>query len=240
MSVFPQRPNEMIETDLQKKKRRKRKRQKLRENKSLISSSCSSDGRAPDVLGPNFGTLAYQERTTSHTKVQSTGCMTIPGSVEGVLVNFKIDTGAKSTFITTETYEAMVDKPVLQPVLNCYVTANGQKLECLGKATMSIVFENSSFEQEVIVGGVKSNLIGEDFIVKYRVVWDHDESCMIIKGQCIPLDVGDERLMSGRVIALETMTVPVGHEAVIKSGLANRAKITHSNFIGVLTLKYLF
>jgi hypothetical protein len=50
------------------------------------------------------------------------------------------------------------------------------------------------------------------------------ESCTIIKGQCIPLDVGDERLMSGRVIALETTTVPVGHGAVIKSGLA---KITY-------------
>lgn len=126
----------------------------------------------------------------------------------------------------------MVDKPVLQPVLNYYVTANGQQLECLGKATMSIAFEDISFEHEVIVWRVKSNLIGENFIVKYRVVWDHDESCTIIKGRCIPLDVGDERLMSGRVIALETMTVPVGHEAVIKSGLA---KITHSNFIGVLT-----
>jgi hypothetical protein len=68
------------------------------ENKSLISSSCNSDGRAPDVLGPNFGTLADQEPTTSHTKVQSTGCMTIPGSVEGVLANFKIDTGAKSRY----------------------------------------------------------------------------------------------------------------------------------------------
>lgn len=88
MSVFPQRPNEMIETSLQKRKRRKRMRQKLRENKSLISSSCSSGGRAPDVLGPNLGTLADQERTTSHTKIQSTGCMTIPGSVEGVLANF--------------------------------------------------------------------------------------------------------------------------------------------------------
>jgi hypothetical protein len=40
-----------------------------------------------------------------------------------------------------------------------------------------------------LVGGVRNNLIGEDFITAYQCVWDHDESCFIIKGSRIPLVV---------------------------------------------------
>ncbi|VDI33636.1 Hypothetical predicted protein [Mytilus galloprovincialis] len=43
-------------------------------------------------------------------------------------------------------------------------------------------------------------------------------------------------MSSRRVIALETILVPVGHEAVIKSGLTNRTGITgKDSFVGILT-----
>jgi len=86
------------------------------------------------------------------------------------------------------------------------------------------------------VGGVKCNLIGEDFITMYRCVWDHDESCLVIKGSRIPLEESDKGMGSRRVIALETILVPGGHAAVIKSGLSNRINITDTeSFVGVLT-----
>ncbi|CAC5377715.1 unnamed protein product [Mytilus coruscus] len=70
----------------------------------------------------------------------------------------------------------------------------------------------------------------------YRCVWDHDESCFVIKGSRIPLEVSDQNMSSRRVIALETILVPVGHEAVIKSGLTNRTGITgKDSFVGILT-----
>ena len=36
------------------------------------------------------------------------------------------------------------------------------------------------FEHEVVVGGVRNNLIGEDFISTYRCTWDHDESSFVV------------------------------------------------------------
>ena len=135
----------------------------------------------------------------------------------------------------------MIDKPVLQPVETCYVTASGQKLNCLGKALMTLIFRDQAFEHEVIEDGVDNNLIGEDFISKYRCKWEHDESAFNIKGCRLPLEATDNNRASGRIIALETVLVPTGHEAVIKSGLSNRTKIAGKvSFVGILTPEKLF
>jgi hypothetical protein len=162
--------------------------------------------------------------------------MVIQGQVEGTPVNWKIATGARSTFITSETFDLIIDKPILRPVDSNYIAANGQKVKCLGKAVMSLKFGNTVFEHEVTVGGFRNNLIGEDCITAYRCVWDHDESCLIIKGSRILLGGSSERERARRVVALETVMVPAGHEAVIKSGLTNQSKI-HSNYssLSILT-----
>jgi hypothetical protein len=98
------------------------------------------------------------------------------------------------------------------------------------------MFAEHVFEHDIIVGGVKCNLIGEDFITMYRCVWDHDESCLVIKGSHIHLEESDKGMGSRTVIVLATILVPGGHEAVIKSGLSNRTGITDTeSFVGVLT-----
>ena len=143
---------------------------------------------------------------------------------------------AWSTFITSETFDLIIDKPILTPVDSNYIAANGQKVKCLGKAVMSLTVGNTVFGHEVTVGRVRNNLIGEDFITAYRCVWDHDESCFIIKGSRIPLGGSSERERARRVVALETVMIPAGHEAVIKSGLTNQSKIhSNSSFLGILT-----
>ena len=129
-----------------------------------------------------------------------------------------------------------MDKPVFRSVANTYITANGQRLQCIGQASMTVMFAEHVFEHDIIVGGVKCNLIGEDFIAMYRCVWDHDESCLVIKGSRIPLEESGTCMGSRRVIAIETIFVPGGHESVIKSGLSNRTGITDmESFVGVLT-----
>ncbi|VDI68959.1 Hypothetical predicted protein [Mytilus galloprovincialis] len=110
--------------------------------------------------------------------VASISTMVVLGQIEGVPVEWKIDTGARSTFITKGTYNMLVDKPVLAPMDSSYVTANGDRLECFGRALMHITFWECVFEHEVNVGGVRNNLIGEDFITTYRCNWDHDEVVM--------------------------------------------------------------
>lgn len=85
-------------------------------------------------------------------------------------------------------------------------------------------FGDSVFEHEVNVGGVRNNLIGENFITTYRCNWDHDEACFVTRGSRIPFEGPDRTSSASRVIALETIRVPSVHEAVIKSGLTTRKK----------------
>jgi hypothetical protein len=78
---------------------------------------------------------------------------------------------------------------------------------------------------QLLSTGLKIGLsIIKDCITAYRCVWDHDESCFIIKGSRIPLGGSSERERARRVVALETVMVPAGQEAVIKSGLTNQSK----------------
>ena len=149
---------------ISQRKRRKRKRKKLREGNSILNSSSSNTSRK---AGPCFGASGNLERKiTSQARVKSTGCMMVQGRIEEVLADWKIDTGAKSSFITKETFDLIVDKPVLRPVVNNYVTANGQRLQCIGQASVT----ENVFEHDIIVGGVKCNLIGEDFTTMHRCV----------------------------------------------------------------------
>ena len=156
---------------ISQRKRRKRKKKKLREGNSILNSSSSECSNTSRKADPSFGASGNLERKiTSQARVKSTGCMMVQGRIEEVLADWKIDTGAKSSFITKETFDLIVDKPVLRPVINNYVTANGQRLQCIGQASMPVMFAEHVFEHDIIVGGVKCNLIGEDFTTMYRCV----------------------------------------------------------------------
>ena len=232
MSVTQVGPKQFNGTKFQRRRRKKRSRVKWKEKNNPREDSSRSDG------GDTGRTMSVVTTSSPvpQVKVKSMASMMIQGQVEGTPVDWKIDTGARSTFITSETFDLIIDKPILRPVDSNYIAANGQKVKCLGKAVMSITFGNTVFEHEITVGGIRNNLIGEDFITAYRCVWDHDESCFIIKGSRIPLGGSSERERARRVVALETVMVPAGHEAVIKSGLTNQSKFhSDSSSLGILT-----
>ena len=218
MSVTQVRPT--VENKIKVRKRKRRRKEAIKEDVGGTTSSSKS----PTIESPERAEIPI-DGPKAQVKVKGLASMVVVGQIEGTAVEWKIDTGAKSTFITNETFDLILDKPVLQPMDSTYIVANGQKLKCLGKAVMSITFGEGVFEQEVVVGGVRNNLIGEDFIATYRCTWDHDESSFIIKGSRIPLE-GPDGEMSGRVIALETVLVPPGHEAdtigLDQSGLSQR------------------
>lgn len=211
---------------------RKRKRRRKEVTKEDVEGTTSSS-KSPTIEPPERAEIPIAS-PRAQVKVKGLASMVVVGQIEGTTVEWKIDTGAKSTFITNETFDLILDKPVLEPMDSTYIVANGQKLKCLGKAVMSITLGGNVFEQEVVVGGVRNNLIGEDFIATYRCTWDHDESCFIVKGSRIPFE-GTEGETSGRVIALETVLVPAGHEAVIQSGLTGRAHHSGTSSLGILT-----
>lgn len=46
---------------------------------------------------------------------------------------------------------------------------------------MTLTLGNVDIEQRIFVGGVKKNLLGEDFYVKYKSVWEHDTNELLMK-----------------------------------------------------------
>lgn len=48
------------------------------------------------------------------------------------------------------------------------VVADGRKVGCAGEAFMVLTFGEIVYEHPVIVGGVNNNLLGEDFVTKFR------------------------------------------------------------------------
>ena len=169
-------------------------------------------------------------------KVRGLSGMIVRSQIEGTSIDWKIDTGAKSTFITKQTFDLIIDKPILEEVDSSYVTASGQKLKCYGQAQMNIAFGDNIYPHEVVVGVVRHNLIGEDFITKYRCNWDHDEASFVIKGSRVPVGDSDRTRRTARVIALETTLVPARHEAIIRSGLTTRTRGQRNpSSLGILT-----
>lgn len=210
--------------------RKWKKKKRLRESRN--SDSSNEDLKFKEAEAGPSGDPTRESRVAQE-KVNRLPGMIVRGQIEGVPVSWKIDTGAKSTFITKQTFDLIPDKPVLEEVDSRYVTASGQNLKCTGQALMSIGFGDNIYPHMVVVGVVRHNLIGEDFITKYRCNWDHDESSFVIKGSRVPLRDSDEAVEPARVIALETVLVPARHEAIIKSGLITRTRGQSS--LGILT-----
>ncbi|CAC5366515.1 unnamed protein product [Mytilus coruscus] len=101
---------------------------------------------------------------------------------------------------------------------------------------MNITFGDKVYPHVFIVGGVRHNLIGGDFISTYRYNWDHNQSSLEIKGSKVQFKRTDRNKWAARVIALETFNVPVVHEAVIKSGLAvGKRRKSNADTHGILT-----
>lgn len=151
MSVTQVRPTNFNGAKFQGRRRKKRSRVKWKEKNNHKEDSSRSDG------GDTGRTKSVVTTSSSvpQVKVKSMASMMIQGQVEGTPVDWKIDTGARSTFISNETFDLIIDKPILRPVDSNYIAANGQKVKCLGKAVMSLTFGNTVFEHEVSRRGPK-------------------------------------------------------------------------------------
>lgn len=158
------------------------------------------------------------------TRVNGKPGMVVDGQLEGSPISWKIDTGAGRTFITEESYRHILpdNRPLLRQIETKFETANGSCLNVLGTAVMTLSFDEFCVDFPIIVGGVKSNLLGEDFIKCFPCHWDWNTSSFEINGKNIPFQKNGVDNRSSRVIALEIFMVPAKHEVVVKSGLTRK------------------
>ncbi|CAG2250611.1 unnamed protein product [Mytilus edulis] len=122
------------------------------------------------------------------TRVNGKPGMVVDGQLEGSPISWKIDTRAGRIFITEETYRKILpdNRPLLRQMETKFETANGSCLYVLGTAVMTLSFDEFCVDFPIIVGEVKSNLLGEDFIKCFRCHWDWNTSSLEINGKNIP------------------------------------------------------
>ena len=91
-------------------------------------------------------------------------------AVEGVDVDFKLDTGAEVTAISSETYQ-ICREPLLEPATKIVLGPARQKLPVIGRAQVKIDYKGVSTKQQVyVIEGLKVNLLGLPAIQELNII----------------------------------------------------------------------
>lgn len=108
--------------------------------------------------------------------------MKVSGRVFSVPMTWKIDTGAKGTFLSLKMFNSIhyKSRPGLKPIKQRFATANGSVLHSKGEAAAILELSDLEVYFSVIVGDVTQNLLGEDFINHFKCNFDHGEHRFII------------------------------------------------------------
>ena len=147
--------------------------------------------------------------------------MIVNGLVQGTPLEWKIDTGAINTFITEDVYYSILprERPVLERARKKFETADGTTLNVVGTAKMMLTLGSISVYFRVFVGGVKSNLLGQDFMTKFECQWKYQSNQMVIN--CAHTSDDDQGCL---VLSMEDEMIPPKCEAVMKSRVISGTK----------------
>lgn len=143
--------------------------------------------------------------------------MKVSGQVCGTPISWKVDTGAKKTFISLKAYKSIPfrSRPGLKPTRQQFVAANGGVLQCEGETIVELKFGELEVFFPVIVGGVTQCLLGEDFIRHFKCNFDHDERQFVICKSGVIQDCDSPRQRTkrfARVVSTDAVEVPPGCE----------------------------
>ncbi|CAC5364627.1 unnamed protein product [Mytilus coruscus] len=207
-----------------------------KKNKAIQESHDSQ----PEQENPNSEYLKTNDRQDNVAVIASgkgSSRMRIDGMIEGSAITWKVDTGSRRTFITEQSYYSIMPecRPVLSRVDTKFETADGSTLNILGTAVMNISFGEFCAAFPIYVGGVKLNLLGEDFISKYQCHWNFDSGSLDINGFTALLEQEGVNVRSSRVIAMETIDIPPRHEIIVKAKLTRKVYAEdNSEVFGIL------
>lgn len=142
--------------------------------------------------------------------------MVISGSLYGNPVKWKVDSGARNTFITMDTYNKipMKHRPELKTTKHKFCTANGQEIKCKGERLMTLELAGKELFFIVLVGDVTSNLLDEDFIRHFKCYFDFSSHEFVIQlGEKVEPDQKQGHKLQ-KFVAAVTCYIPARHEII--------------------------
>ena len=146
--------------------------------------------------------------------------MKVSGNVCGIPISWKVDTGAKKTFMSLNAYKSIPyrSRPRLKPTKQQFIAANGGILQCDGETVIEMKFGEMEVFFPVFVGGVTQSLLGEDFIKHFKCSIDYEGRTFIISKGGMSYDKNSiesscKRL--ARVILADSIEIPLGCEIAV-------------------------
>ncbi|MEW8548533.1 MAG: hypothetical protein AB2693_33955, partial [Candidatus Thiodiazotropha sp.] len=154
--------------------------------------------------------------------VQLKSNMKVSGKICGIPISWKVDTGAKKTFISLNAYKKIPyrNRPGLKPTKQKFVAANGGNLQCDGETVIEMKFGEMEVFFPVIVGGVTQSLLGEDFIRHFQCNFDHENRTFIIsRGEMVDDKISAKTRCKrlARVALAETTDILPGCEMIVSA-----------------------
>ncbi len=159
----------------------------------------------------------------------------VTGRVNGVLVDFLVDTGATVTIISTETFwKINRNQPTtLKPTKRKCYNVNGLAVDFKGKMTTSINFGNIGRQQEIIVANITTDeaILGANFLKRNNCDVILSRQILKLDGEEIPLWTQDDRDGVSRVEVRQSTTIPPNSRKMVPIKICQSANISEVRLI---------
>lgn len=143
----------------------------------------------------------------------------VTGKVNGVVIDFLIDTGASVTMVSTETFDKMYENSPtrLEPVNRTCVNVSGSAIDFKGKLTTNINFGNIGRQQEIIVADIATDaaILGADFLSRNRCDLLMGRQVLKIDDEEIPFWTRNDSEKACRVEVRQEVTVPPNSKQIV-------------------------
>ena len=124
---------------------------------------------------------------------------------------FLIDNGSSATLLSKNVCDKL-DKsniPLMIPVGNKMLGANGQEIQIFGKTTLPLSFGKAIFYVDVIVCDIiPDGILGQDFLLKHASRIDYKSLNIITEQGSIKCWIGGEAEARSRVLTLDNVHIP--------------------------------
>jgi predicted aspartyl protease len=152
-------------------------------------------------------------------------CMRVQGQVQGIPVDFLVDTGASCTLVSEEIFRRLPRREVkiVQVMGRKFQLADGTSLKTYGACQVDISLGTETVRHEVIGADISDpGIIGYDFLEAHKCLLDPAQRRLEIKGKEIPCirDTEEEETKDQRIARVKShVVIPEKSEAVIEVAL---------------------
>lgn len=157
------------------------------------------------------------------------------GEIEGVTVEFLVDSGSTATLLSKESFEKMGGENTMDLHQKSIVmqSVDGKKITVYGYADINISFDESQVCHTAIICDITpEGILGQDFIMKHIKTWDLDVPCLRTRqNTVIPLETGGETQAVCRVLIRDEMQIPPHSVGFVPVDIVNSKQLASTGYV---------